>query len=73
MAKVNIEIGKEYKFKHEVLEVPRDCPHEVHLGNDLVFFDELYLLAHANGSGVARVGKRGICPPHFFGIVDKTY
>ena len=63
MAKVDIEIGKEYKFKHEVLEVPRDCPHEVHLGNDLVFFDELYLLAHANGPP----------PPRFFGIVDKTY
>ena len=50
MAKVNIEFGKEYKFKHEVLVVPRDSPHEVLLGNDLEFFDELYLLAHANGN-----------------------
>ena len=49
-AKVNIEIGKEYKFKHEVVVILRDCPHEVLLGNDLEFFDELYLLAHANGN-----------------------
>ena len=46
MAKVWIEIGKEYKFKHEVLVVPRDCPHEVLLGNDLGIFDQLYELAH---------------------------
>ena len=48
MAKVNIEIGKEYKFMHEILVVPRDCPHEVLLCNDLEFFDELYQLASAN-------------------------
>ena len=49
MAKVWIEIGKEYKFKHEVLVVPRDCPHEVLLGNDLIVLDELYELACAQG------------------------
>ena len=38
-AKVWIEIGKEYKFRHDVLVVPRDCPHEVLLGNDLEFFE----------------------------------
>ena len=45
-AKVWIEIGKEYKLRHDVLIVPRNCPHEVLLGNDLEFFDELYRTAH---------------------------
>ena len=45
MAEVWVEVGKEYKFKHEVLVVPRDCPHEVLLGNDFGIFDELYKLA----------------------------
>ena len=44
-AEVCISIGKEYKFRHEVLVVPRDCPHEVLLGNDLSFFDDLYGLS----------------------------
>ena len=47
-AKVWIEIGKEYKFRHDVLVVPRDCPHEVLLGNDLEFFDDLYRIAHTD-------------------------
>ena len=47
-AKVWIKIGKEYKFRHDVLVVPRDCPHEVLLGNDLEFFDELYRTAHTD-------------------------
>ena len=47
-AKVWIEIGKEYKFRHDVLVVPCDCPHEVLLGNDLEFFDELYRTANTD-------------------------
>lgn len=42
-------IEKKYKFKHEVLVVPQDCPHEVLLGNDLTIFDELYKLAQVHG------------------------
>ena len=50
MANVWIKIGREYKFMHEVLVVPRDCPNEVLLGNDLEIFDELYRLAQVNGN-----------------------
>ena len=49
-ADVWIGIEKEYLFKHEVLVVPQDCPHEVLLGNDLVVFDELYQLALVHGN-----------------------
>ena len=55
MAKVWIGIGKEYKFRHEVLVVPRDCPHEVLLGNDLIMFDELYKLACPQGDSDPQV------------------
>lgn len=48
-AKVWLGIEKKYKFKHEVLVVPQDCPHEVLLGNDLTIFDELYKLAQVHG------------------------
>ena len=44
-----------YKFKHEVLVVPRDCPHEVLLGTDLGIFDELYKLACKRGDPDPRV------------------
>ena len=50
MANVWIKIGREYQFMHEVLVVPRDCPNEVLLGNDLEIFDELYRLAQVNGN-----------------------
>ena len=55
MANIWIKIGRDYKFMHEVLVVPRDCPNEVLLGNDLEIFDELYRLAQ---------GKRYPRPPH---------
>lgn len=48
-ANVWIGIKDEYLFKHEVLVVPRDCPHEVLLSNDLEIFDDLYELAQARG------------------------
>ena len=50
LANVWIKIGREYKFMHEVLVVPRDCPNEVLLGNDLEIFDDLYRLAQVNGN-----------------------
>ena len=55
MAEVWLGIGKEYKFKHKVLVVPRDCPHEVLLGNDLEMFDELYELARVHGNSDPQV------------------
>ena len=55
MAKVWLGIEKEYKLKHEVLVVPRDCPHEVLLGNDLIMFDELYKLAQVHGGSDSHV------------------
>ena len=47
-AKLRIEIGKEYKFRHDVLVVPSDFPHEVLLGNYLEFFFELYRTANTH-------------------------
>lgn len=55
MAKVWIGIGDEFLFKHEVLVVPRDCPHEVLLGNDLDIFDHLYELAQGRGESDPQV------------------
>ena len=55
MAKVWLGIEKEYQLKHEVLVVPRDCPHEVLLGNDLLMFDELYKLAQVHGDSDSHV------------------
>ncbi len=55
MANVWIGIKNEYLFKHEVLVVPRDCPHEVLLGNDLEFFDDLYELAQARSDSDPQV------------------
>ena len=65
MAKVWLGIEKEYQLKHEVLVVPRDCPHEVLLGNDLIMFDELYKLAQVHGDSDSRVNAitRGAKPP----------
>ena len=55
MAKVWLGIEKEYQLKHEVLVVPRDCPLEVLLGNDLLMFDEVYKLAQVHGDSDSHV------------------
>ena len=54
-ANVWLGIKHEYLFKHEVLVVPRDCPHEVLLGNDLDIFDDLYEVAMSNSDSDPRV------------------
>ena len=58
-ALVWIGIEGEYKFCQEVLVVPRDCAHQVLLGNDIAIFDDLYTLAiHKGMSSQVRVVTR---------------
>ena len=57
-ASVWLEIQSEYKFKHEVLVVPRDCPHQVPLGNDLTMFDELFKLSQVQNQSQIKVVTR---------------